>query len=76
MPVRPLTAIEDSTADPLSGIERAVVLEKVVPPVEPPPLATACTVFVASARPAPQPPEQVPGRARALFLRAVSIWAG
>ncbi len=51
-----------------------MVLEKVVP-VDVPPL-TAWTVLAASARPAPQPPEQVPGRARALALMADSIWAG
>src|SRR6478752_4626247 len=76
LPVRPLTAMEDSIAEPLSGMATAVVLEKVVPPVEPPEPLTACTVLAASARPAPQPPEQEPGRARALFLMAVSICAG
>ena len=42
--------------------------------MEPP--VTACTVLAASARPAPQPPEHVPGRARGLVLIADSIWAG
>src|ERR1044072_3953670 len=76
LPVRPLTVIGDSTAEPLSGMETAEVLVKVVPPVEPPDPLTACTVLAASARPAPQPPEHAPGRARALDLIADSIWAG
>src|ERR1044072_6537581 len=75
LPLRPLTAMEDSIAEPLSGTATAVVLEKVVPVAERPPL-TAATVFAASARPAPQPPEQAPGSGRALFLMAVSICAG
>ncbi len=37
---------------------------------------TAATVAAASARPAPQPPVQVPASGRALVLIADSIWAG
>src|ERR1041385_5035845 len=79
LPLRPLTAMEDSIAEPLSGMATAGVLEggeKSVLPLRAPPPLTAATFWAASARPAPQPPEQAPGSGRALFLMAVSICAG
>ncbi|CAM5464171.1 hypothetical protein SVIOM342S_08496 [Streptomyces violaceorubidus] len=71
--VRPAVLSEPGQA----GLGLPIALEvDVDAPVEPPEPLTAGTVLAASARPAPQPPEQEPGSARALVLMADSIWAG
>src|SRR5690349_685538 len=73
LPVR-VDVIDEVTAAPLSGIATSVVFSR--PPEGGGVVVTAFTVLVASARPAPQPPEQVPGSGRELVLIRSLTWAG